>query len=479
MQRSATTVHGHLAGFVPARDGVFGLVKTVKLFGPRIAAALAAGTLIAGYSAAQTAPAADQEQEVPSTANLNLPQNLQIFGKLDPNIRKPTAIVNDAVITGTDVDQRINMVTGLRGIQVPADQIDQLRLQVLRSIIDETLQIQEAKNNDITVTAAEIDQSFNRVARNFSQSPEELRATLTKMGSSDRSLRRQIEGELAWQRLLRRRVEPFVNVGDEEVKSIIARLEASKGSEEYHLKEIYLAATPDQLDEVAQGARTMIDQMRKGQPFEYFARTFSDATTRAVDGDLDWVRPAVLPQPLAAAAQEMQPGQIAGPIEVPGGVSILFMVDKRQVLMADPRDAKLSLRQVSLRFPAGLNQQQMADRAESFAKATSAIQGCGNVTQVATSIGAEVVDNDSIRVRDLPPQLQDIVLQMQIGQATPPFGSPEDGIRTLVLCGRDDARTASTPSPDQIQQGLEQERVNLRAQRMLRDLRRDAIVDYR
>ncbi|MBL0951146.1 MAG: acyclic terpene utilization AtuA family protein, partial [Pseudomonas sp.] len=102
----------------------------------------------------------------------------------------------------------------------------------------------------ITVTAAEIDQSLNRVARNFNQTPEQFRETLTKLGSSERSLRRQIEGELAWQRLLRRRVEPFVNVGDEEVKSIIARLEASKGSEEYHLKEIYLSATPDQMDEV-------------------------------------------------------------------------------------------------------------------------------------------------------------------------------------------------------------------------------------
>jgi peptidyl-prolyl cis-trans isomerase SurA len=464
----------------PVRDGVFGLGKTKTPFGHRIAAALAAGTLLAGYAVAQTVPdPAGKQDDVPAAANLNLPQNLQIFGKVDPNIRKPTAIVNDAVITGTDVDQRVNMVTGLRGIDVPGDQLDQLRLQVLRSIIDETLQIQEARNNDITVTAAEIDQSFNRVARNFNQTPEQFRQTLVKLGSSERSLRRQIEGELAWQRLLRRRVEPFVNVGDEEVKSIIARLEASKGSEEYHLKEIYLSATPDQMDEVTQAARTMIERMRQGQPFEFFARNFSDATTRAVDGDLDWVRPAVLPAPLATAAQEMQVGQIAGPIEVPGGISILYMVDKRQVLMADPRDSRLSLRQLALRFPAGLNQQQIAARAENFAKTTAAIQGCGNVNAVAQTIGAEVVDNDSIRVRDLPPQLQEIVLQMQIGQATPPFGSPEEGVRVLVLCGRDDARTASLPSPDQIQQGLEQERVNLRAQRMLRDLRRDAIVEYR
>ena len=68
---------------------------------------------------------------------------------------------------------------------------------------------------------------------------------------------------------------------------------------------------------------------------------------------------------------------------------------------------------------------------------------------------------------------------LQVGQATPPFGSPDTGVRVLVLCGRDDPRTASLPSMEQIQNGIEQERVNLRAQRMLQNLRRDAIVEYR
>lgn len=439
---------------------------------------MVAGLLLAGAAGIGAAQTVGDQAQTPQ-AGLNLPQNLQIFGNVDPNIRKPTAIVNDAVITGTDVDQRMNMITGLRGLQIRDEERDQLRLQVLRQIIDETLQIQEAKNNEITVTPQEIDQSFARVSRNFERTPDQMRAYLTQIGSSERSLKRQIEGELAWQRLLRRRVEPFISVGEEEVKAIIDRLEQAKGTEEYNLREIYLSAPPERQAEVTQAMRTMVEKMRGGAPFEYFASNVSEASTRAVGGDLGWVRPAMLPEPLARAAAEMQVGQIAGPVEVPGGYSLLYLVDKRTVLGSDPRDAKLSLRQLALKFPAGLAQPQVQARAAEFAKATQAIQGCGNVSKVAQSIGAEVVDNDSIRVRDLPPQLQDIMLKLQIGQATPPFGSPEDGVRVLVLCGRDDPAAAAQPSAAQIQQGLEQERVNLRAQRMLRDLRRDAIVEYR
>jgi peptidyl-prolyl cis-trans isomerase SurA len=437
-----------------------------------IVTALAVGTALS----AQTV----SDQSVPNAAGLDIPANLQIFGKQNPNIRKPTAIVNDTVITGTDVDQRAAMIVSLNNLTLSEDDREKLRFQVLRSLIDETLQVQEAKTADITITQAEITQSFNRVSKSsFNKTPEEFAVYLRQIGSSDRSLRRQIEGELAWNRLLRRKVTPFVNVSDEEVQAILDRLKASQGTEEFHLKEIYLSATPEREAEVRDAAKKMIEQMRGGAPFEYFARNFSEASTRAVGGDLDWVRMATLPPELQEATQRMNVGQIAGPIDVAGGMSILYLVDKRQVLTSDPRDAQLSLRQITVKFPAGTTQAQATQRAAEFAKVTESITGCGGAAAAAASIGGEVVDNDKVRIRDLPPALQEIMVKLQVGQATPPFGNPQDGVRSLVLCGRDDPQSASLPGKDMIQSRLEEQRVNLRAQRILRDLRRDAVVEYR
>ena len=42
-------------------------------------------------------------------------------------------------------------------------------------------------------------------------------------------------------------------------------------------------------------------------------------------------------------------------------------------------------------------------------------------------------------MRDLPPALQQMMLPMQVGQATQPFGSIEEGVRVLVICGRDES----------------------------------------
>ena len=420
----------------------------------------------------------DTQQDVPQTG-LNLPSDVTIFANDNPAIRKPTAIINGEIITRTDIDQRLAVVVAANGGKVKPEELDRLRLQVLRNMIDETLQIQEAKANDIEVTDKEIDDSYARVSQNFKRTPTAMDEYLRSVGSSAASLKRQIKGELAWQRLLRRRVEPFVNIGDEEVQAIMDRLEASKGTSEYRVGEIYMAAAPEARQQIFDNEQKIIDQIRQGGSFAAYARQYSEASTAAVGGDLGWVRAEQLPDALATAVQQIQMGQITGPVEVPGGFSILYLMDQRQVLTADPRDAVLSLRQLSITFPEGASQAQADARAAKFIEATKEIKGCGAASKIGQDVGAEVVDNDQVRVRDLPQPLQEPLLKLSVGEATMPFGSVHEGVRVLVLCGRDDPQAASGPSRDQIMSQLEEERVNRRAQRYLRDLRRDAVVDYR
>src|SRR3546814_19519339 len=81
-------------------------------------------------------------------------------------------------------------------------------------------------------------------------------------------------------------------------------------------------------------------------------------------------------------------------------------------------------------------QTQATAKASAFATATRKIQGCGTANDIAANLGADVVDNDQIRIRDLPVPLQDMLLNLQVGEASPPFGSVKDGVRVLVRIGR-------------------------------------------
>ena len=413
------------------------------------------------------------------TTGLNIPDELKIFGKNDPNVRRATAIVNGDIITGTDVGQRLALIIAANGGEVSDEEKQRLRLQVLRNLIDETLQIQEAAANEINISEEEVEATFRQVAQqNFKQDIKAFDQYLRTQGSSTDTLKRQIKGELAWSRLLRRNIQPFINVGDEEVNAIIERLNASKGTSEFRIGEIYMSASQETAQQVAENMRKILDQIRAGGSFVAYARQFSEASTAATGGDLGWVRPAQLPQSLADAAEQMQVGQVVGPVEVPGGFSILYLIDSRQVLTTDPRNALLSLKQLAISFPEGITEAQATAQAGQFATATQNIKGCGAANEVAARLGAAVVDNDQVKLRDLPAALQGTIAELQIGQASQPFGSVEDGVRVLILCGRDDPQTAAAPSFDAIMSRLENERVNKRAQIYLRDLRRDAIIEY-
>lgn len=410
---------------------------------------------------------------------LGLPENPNFFAKNDPNNRKATVVVNGEIITGTDIDQRVALIVAASGGKISDEELQRLKLQVLRNLMDETLQIQEAAAQKIEVEDSEIEQTYARIAgQNFGQDPKAMDAYLARIGSSPNSLKRQIRGELSWQRLLRRNVQPFVNVSDEEVREVLKRLEQSKGTEEYRVGEIFLSATAENRDAVFQNAQRIVEQLRAGGSFVGYARQFSEASTASVGGDLGWVRAGQLPVELSTTLQALQTGQLAGPIEIRGGFSIVALIDKRQVLTADPRDAVLSLKQLAISFPPGTTEAQATDRAKSFAEAVATARGCGTIDAIAQAQGAEVVTNDQIKARDLPGPLQNLVLGMSLGEVTPPFGSIQDGVRVLMLCGRDDPKDATAPNFEQIQGQIEDERVNKRAQTYLRDLRRDAVIDY-
>ena len=455
---------------------------SVKLFTKTLFAKTGTALAAAGMIGLALTPAAAPAQTVavPTSDNpFGLPEDITLFGNADPDRRTATAIVNGFVITGTDIDQRAALVTAASEAEVSPEEKLRLRVQVLRNLIDETLKVQAAAAADMEVKREDVERTYQQLAaQNFGSDPKKMDAYLLSIGSSPASLKRQIEGEAAWENLLRRNIMPFVNISADEVNDSLKRMNEAKGTDEYRMGEIYLSATSENRAAVLANAQQIVQQLQQGGSFVAYARQYSEATTAVVGGDLGWVRLGQLPAPLAEAVRAMSAGQLQGPIEIPGGFSILYLISKRQVLMADPAQAILNLKQVSITFPAGISQQQAEARVNEFGTFVDGLRGCGNVDAGAAEIGAEVVTNDQIKAEVLPAQLRDIILNLQIGQATPPFGSIQEGVRVFMLCGREDPADSGAPTFAAVMDQLEQERVNKRAQRFLRDLRNDAYIEY-
>ena len=124
------------------------------------------------------------DNEVPTTS-LNIPGNVQLYGDAKPNVYRPSATVNGEIITATDIEQRLALIRiANNNVELPAEEMQRLRNQVFSNLIDEKLQIQEAKAAKIEIDENVANQQFARLAGRFKQTPEQFTQYLASKNSS-------------------------------------------------------------------------------------------------------------------------------------------------------------------------------------------------------------------------------------------------------------------------------------------------------
>lgn len=386
-------------------------------------------------------------------------------------------LVNDEPISSYDINQRLRLVIAISGGVTTQEEFLQVREQVIRSMVDERLQLQEAAEVELVVEDAQLEQFFARRAQGAGQEPEQFAQALAQIGSSKDTMKRQMEAEIAWSQLVQGRLGAFVSVSDEEVEAFIQRIYDNRGKFEYRLSEIVLLSeTPEQSASVEANADQLVEQIRGGATFGQIAQQLSASSSAAVGGDLGWVTVDDLDPLYSEAVQNGSVGNTLDPIRTPGGFLILAVSDRRRVLTVDPLDTQLVLNQLHLptaEIETGL-EKYMAVAGQLKDTTTN----CDTVPTLAAEAGITGrTDIAPLRLRDLTNDFRAEVQDLQIGQATNVLDA-EDGKRVLIMCNRQEP-VVQEPDFDAVFNQLEQQRLSMMARRYLRDIRRDAIVDYR
>ena len=389
------------------------------------------------------------------------------------------AVVNDEVISLGDLEARIRLV--LLSSQLPdnAQVRQRVQPQVLRSLIDEKLEVQEAKKFNVTASDDDVNKAFDRLEQQNNMPKGGLEQMLSSHGISRSTLTDQIRSATVWNKLVEGKLAQSVSVSDEEVKDTLARIKQEIGKSQYRVAEIFLAIdNPSQEADVKALGDRLADQIRQGASFSAVAQQFSQSPTAAVGGDLGWLTSAELPHDIAAAVEGMQPGQLSPPVRTSGGFYLLGLLERRTFGTASANDATVTFSRIALMYPPNVTD---ADRQKTIAAAqqvSDTVKSCGELTK----IGQERAPQSSGEVRDtkigsLPQEFQSLLAGLQPGQATKalPF---RDGVGVIMLCERKEA-ASPIPTREQLVDNLTRTRLDTLARRYLRDLRRTAYVDLR
>ena len=247
------------------------------------------------------------------------------------------AVVNNEAISIPDLVARIDVAVVASRLRLSDDLRRQLAPQVLRSLIDERLKVQEAERLGVTVAEAEMADARQTVEQRNGIAAGGLDDFLKRQGLDVTTVMEQLRAEILWSKLVRGRLGAAVSVGEGEIDEAIARLEANRGRPEYRVAEIFLAVEAgEQEDEVAAAAASLHQQVIAGAGFAQIANQFSQSATAAVGGDIGWVLEGELPIEIEAVLTQMEPGSVAAPVRVFDGYYIVSLIDRRTVFSDAP-----------------------------------------------------------------------------------------------------------------------------------------------
>src|SRR5271170_6087058 len=262
------------------------------------------------------------------------------------------AVVNDEVISVADLASRIRMVMLSSAIPDTPDARKRLAAQVLRNLVDEKLELQEAKRRNVAATQAEIDKAIASIAQQNNMTSDQLEGVLKANGIDRSAMVGQVTASIEWATVIRQMASEIDPVSDAEIDDTLKRLKQDENTPEARVAEIFLAIdNPQQDDEIRALAERLIEQMKQGARFSAIAQQFSKSATAAVGGDIGWVHPAELSPPLAKAVAEMRPGELSPPIRAPGGYYLLLVLDRRNAGAPSEDDTMLHIVQVVFPLP--------------------------------------------------------------------------------------------------------------------------------
>lgn len=142
---------------------------------------------------------------------------------------------------------------------------------------------------------------------------------------------------------------------------------------------------------------------------------------------------------------------------------------------AGPAETALQLRQVRYELPAGADQKTIAERLAAAESARSKFGSCADLAKGVEGASVKTLADQQPASIVQPARL--LVMNAKMGQMTPPTLTAS-AVEMYAVCGKRSVKGDDKTRED-MQRKLMNEEMGIRADRLLRDLRQDAFIEYR
>lgn len=399
-------------------------------------------------------------------------------------VDKIAAIVNDDVITQSDLKQQVDTMKqqmAATGQPMPPDSA--LYKQLLQHMVDVKLQLQLAKDADISVNDAQIKAAVKTIADQNHMSVADLMQALKSQGMTYDQYKDQVREQLIITELQRRMVSSNIDITEEDVTNFLkTHKNTGHENEQFRVQDLLIALPEEPSSEEVTKARTkaqsLVEKLKAGGDFSQTAMSESNGDLALQGGDLGWRKLEELPDVFAKQIATMQVNDITTPIRTGNGYHILKLAGKRGNTVKKHYITETHVRHILLRQDALMTDKELQQKLLKIRREIERGKNFGAMAkEYSQDPGSSAKGGDLgwMRPEKLVPEFTHVMNKLSIKEVSKPVKTAY-GWHIIQVLERRKIDDTNTVARNKARNILFQQKFNVALQRWLQTLRTQGYV---
>ena len=397
---------------------------------------------------------------------------------------KVIALVDEDVVLQSEFESRITEVQdNAARAERPLPQAEQLRTEILDSLVLENLQMQLAEKVSIRFNDDEINRILGTMAENNNLSFDEYLDVLNEAGVYLQT-RDQVRKQMTLQELQRGMVNRRIQITEQEIDNF---LNSEMGREimapDYLVEHMLILVGGEETVAAKQGklryAADLLARINEGENFAAVRAAASQARLFEINAtEFGWLKAEALPNLFREIVEGMEIGDAEGPIEAGNGFHLIQLANKAGG--AEQMVKQTNFRHIMLTPNEIRDEQQTEDAIREFRQqivdgedfATLARQNSDDDTSVVAG-----GDMDWINEGQLPLDMEAVIDSLEIENLSEPFRTG-NGWHIAEVIERRVADLSTIYTRNQAERSLRNRKFDLELQNWLIEIREEAFVEF-
>lgn len=347
------------------------------------------------------------------------------------SLDKVVAVVNEDVITESELEKEVlQLRQQMMAQHAPMTSDTALKKQVLQQLINMNLQLQVAKQNNIKIDDADLQEALNRIATANHISTTQLRETVGQQGLAWDTFKETIRKQVIISRLQQQAVANDIMVTPDQIEAYLKNppLEASAHLT-FHLENLRIALPENpsakDINAAQRLSNELISKIKPTIDFASLAQSETGSTLSVEAGDLGERPLSELPEIFAERAKQMQPGEVAGPLRTGNGFQIIRLLAIKDTEQHEAM-TQFHLRQILLKADANMTEKETNQQVTNIYQQLKAGKDFAEMAK-KYSLDAKSANNGGdlgwVHPGELPPELEETITTLSTHQVSKPVRS--------------------------------------------------------